>query len=172
MVLILLGQAIWFIASAYVANAFPAVVNGKIPIDGRRKWGSRRILGDSKTVEGTFAGLVFGIFIGFLQVGLQPQMPPELNLPVLTMPIIILLCVGTMAGDMFGSFIKRRIGIKPGDPAILLDQLGFLIFAFIFASAVTSIDIGIIILLIVLTPIIHLLTNVLGYMLKLKEHPW
>lgn len=172
MVLVLLAQSIWFIAPAYVANAFPAVVKGTTPIDGGRKWNSSRLLGDSKTIEGTFAGLVFGIFIGFLQVGLQPKMPPELNLPALTMPVVVLLCVGTMAGDILGSFIKRRLGIKPGDPAILLDQLGFLIFAFIFAGFVASIDVNIVILLVVLTPIFHVLTNVFGYLLRLKNHPW
>jgi CDP-2,3-bis-(O-geranylgeranyl)-sn-glycerol synthase len=172
MILILLGQSIWFIASAYVTNAFPTVVKGQIPVDGGRTWSGRRILGDSKTVEGTFAGLVFGIFIGFLQVGLQPKMPAELNLPVLTMPVVILLCTGTMFGDIVGSFIKRRLGINPGDPALLLDQLGFLIFAFIFASAATAIDINIVILLIILTPILHVLTNIFVYLLRLKEHPW
>ena len=172
MVLMLLGQAIWFIASAYVANAFPTVTKGKIPLDRGKMFRGRRVLGNSKTVEGTFAGLVFGIFIGFLQVGLQPKMPPELSLPVLTLSVVVLLCVGTIVGDIAGSFIKRRIGIKPGDPAILLDQLGFLIFAFLFASAVTTIDIGIIVLLVILTPLLHVLTNIFGYALNLKEHPW
>jgi CDP-2,3-bis-(O-geranylgeranyl)-sn-glycerol synthase len=83
-----------------------------------------------------------------------------------------MLCLGTMFGDVTGSFIKRRIGIKPGDPALLLDQLGFLIFAFVFAGTVTPIDTGIMILLVVLTPIFHFLTNFFGYTLKLKEHPW
>jgi CDP-2,3-bis-(O-geranylgeranyl)-sn-glycerol synthase len=99
MVLELLAQSIWFIAAAYVANAFPAVVKGTTPLDGKRTWNGKRILGDSKTYEGLFAGLVFGIFIGFLQVGLQSQLPPYPRLPALTMPIIVLLCVGTMVGD-------------------------------------------------------------------------
>jgi CDP-diglyceride synthetase len=44
--------------------------------------------------------------------------------------------------------------------------------AFIFASTVTSIDIGIVIMLLVITPLFHLLTNGFGYLIGVKNHPW
>jgi CDP-2,3-bis-(O-geranylgeranyl)-sn-glycerol synthase len=161
----------WFIVSSYAANAFPPVMRGKRPLDFGRNLRTHRILGDSKTIEGTIGGILFGLFIGFLQVLYQGMLPIELY--VMTFPLVIALVIGTMAGDIIGSFIKRRLGLKSGDSAILLDQLDFLVVAFIFASLVTRIDIYIMLTLLVLTPPIHLVTNYFGcYIMKVKKNPW
>ncbi|MEM7819420.1 MAG: CDP-2,3-bis-(O-geranylgeranyl)-sn-glycerol synthase [Candidatus Aenigmatarchaeota archaeon] len=174
---ILLVQSFWLIAPAYAANAFPPLMKGKRPIDFHKKFNGKRLLGDGKTIEGTLGGLIFGIFIGGLQIYFQQFIPNEingyiLNLTYMTPSIIILLSVGALIGDIFGSFIKRQIGIKRGDPAPLLDQLDFLIFALMFVSAVYIVDIIIILILLIFTPIIHIIANIIGYLAKIKEHPW
>jgi CDP-2,3-bis-(O-geranylgeranyl)-sn-glycerol synthase len=175
--ILLLVQSFWFVAPAYAANAFPPLMRGKRPIDGGRNFRGKRLFGDGKTIEGTIGGIVFGIFIGLIQLYFQPMIPSVidgvvLNLPVLTIPIVVLLSIGALCGDIFGSFIKRRSGIKRGGSAPLLDQLGFLIFAFIFVSLAYSIDLYVVVVLIILTPIIHLIANIIGYFAKLKHQPW
>ncbi len=93
------------------------------------------------------------------------------------------LGLGCMIGDCAGSFVKRRMGKKregnESSEAPLLDTLPFAICTFaigllLFPNAV----IGNIALipsmfgLLVLTPIIHRLTNMFGYWVGLKEVPY
>ena len=111
-------------APCYVANATPVVVAKVVkrthPIDrGLRFPDGRRILGDGKSVEGFISGILSGTAIGFAlkQTGL------------LGVQEAFVLSLGTMLGDVLGSFVKRRLGIERGDPAPLLDQLAFLLVA-------------------------------------------
>jgi CDP-2,3-bis-(O-geranylgeranyl)-sn-glycerol synthase len=174
MVWFLLLQAIWFILPAYAANAFPTLLNGKKPLDFNRKLNKKRVLGNGKTIEGTLGGVYFGFFIGLIQIYVQGFVPAEWNLGLaeMTIPLIILLSTGALTGDIFGSFIKRRLNIKRGESAPLLDQLVFLVFAIISASFIFHVRIEIILILLVITPPIHLITNIVGYVAKVKKTPW
>ncbi|MBS3051462.1 MAG: CDP-2,3-bis-(O-geranylgeranyl)-sn-glycerol synthase [Candidatus Aenigmarchaeota archaeon] len=169
---LLLLQSFWFIASAYASNGFPPLMRGRMPIDGGKKFRGRRLLGDGKTWEGLIGGIVFGVFIGSLQIFGQDYLPPELLLPKMTFPMVFLLTLGTMAGDIGGSFVKRRMRMKRGDRALFLDQLGFLLAAFLFVWPIYKPQLDIMIVLVLLTPIIHWLSNVLGYWIHVKRNPW
>ncbi|MBI4167510.1 MAG: CDP-2,3-bis-(O-geranylgeranyl)-sn-glycerol synthase [Candidatus Aenigmarchaeota archaeon] len=169
---LLLLQAFWFIAPAYAANGFPPLMRGRLPLDGGKMYRKRRLLGDGKTLEGTFGGIVFGVFIGSLQIYGQDYLPAELGLARMTFQMVFLLTLGTMAGDIGGSFAKRRMGMKRGDRALFLDQLGFLLMAFLFAAAVYVPSLDTMVVLVLLTPVIHWLSNVFGYWIKVKRNPW
>ncbi|MDI6721299.1 MAG: CDP-archaeol synthase, partial [Candidatus Aenigmarchaeota archaeon] len=118
----LIVGSFWFIASSYAANGFPPLVHGRRPLDFGKKLRRHRILGDGKTIEGTIGGMLFGLFIGSLQVLYQDLLP--LQLYHMTFPLVIALVLGTMSGDIIGSFIKRRMGFNSGDSLLLMDQLG------------------------------------------------
>jgi CDP-2,3-bis-(O-geranylgeranyl)-sn-glycerol synthase len=165
-------QALWFIWPAYTANAFPAVLNGRHPIDFGKKFGKNRLFGSSKTIEGTIGGILFGILMGLVEINIYPFLPESLGLQSLTFSMIVLLSVGALAGDIIGSFIKRRMNMKPGHPVILLDQLGFLFLAFLLVAPVFMPSFEMILILVIITPAIHLLANIVGYALKFKKHPW
>ena len=105
-VVLVLLQALWFIWPAYCANAFPTVVKGKIPVDCGRFLGKSRVLGSSKTVEGTIAGVLFGIIIGSIQMNLYSTVPSSYGLFQFSFPVVILLSIGALVGDMAGSFVK------------------------------------------------------------------
>ncbi|MBI3190702.1 CDP-2,3-bis-(O-geranylgeranyl)-sn-glycerol synthase [archaeon] len=171
-ILLIIAQALWFIWPAYCANAFPPVVRGKRPVDFGRLLGGKRILGDGKTIEGSIAGIIFGIIIGLVMMEIYKLIPLQYGVYPFSLQILFLLSFGAIFGDMAGSFIKRRIGLKRGDPATLLDQLGFLIFAVAFAGTIHLIDIYSLIILLVLTPPIHIGANVFGFIIRLKKHPW
>lgn len=169
----LLVQALWFIAPAYAANGFPPLMQGRKPLDGGRSFRNQRLFGDGKTWEGTVSGIIVGILVGALQVHYQSQLEYlSLNLPIMTMPLVIALTIGTMAGDVLGSFIKRRLGIKRGGSAPLLDQEGFLVMAFVFAAFVYPLSLILVAVLLIITPPIHWVTNVVGYYMKFKKTPW
>lgn len=94
--------------------------------------------------------------------------------------------VGAMAlvGDAVKSYFKRRLGKARGASWVPFDQLDFVVFgllAFWIASpllpsgwvnAALLDDWLVLATLLILTPVLHLLVNVLGYFLKLKEVPW
>jgi len=169
-VLLWIARAIWFVLPAYVANGAPVVLARVLPrrhpIDGGAKFiDGRRVLGDSKTVE----GFVFGVFAGIV-TGLAESLVTgfEAILRGAAMGL------GAMVGDCLGSFIKRRLGLRPGARAPLLDQLPFLLVALLFAyiAHVYWIDVWQTLFLVALTPALHYLTNVAAYLMKLKSVPW
>ena len=93
------------------------------------------------------------------------------------------LGLGCMIGDCTGSFIKRRLGKKregsESSEAPLLDTLPFAIFTFamgllLFPGTLLGHSDLIIAMcgLLVLTPVIHRLTNMFGYWVGLKEVPY
>jgi len=161
-------HAIIYILPAYVSNATPTIFGGGKPIDlGKNFFDGKRIFGDHKTIRGLISGILFGILTGILLflMGLESDFYISLNRA-------FLLSIGTHIGDLFGSFIKRRIDLEPGAGAPILDQLGFLIFALLLTYPVYPLDMGSIIFLVILTLILHPLTNFIAYILKLKEKPY
>ena len=94
-----------------------------------------------------------------------------------------LLGLACLIGDSLGSFIKRRRGLKrEGDissKAPILDTMPFAISIFLFGfilfpGQILTQDVLVmpIIILLIITPIIHRLTNILGYRMGLKDVPY
>ncbi|MEZ5336316.1 MAG: CDP-archaeol synthase, partial [Methanolobus sp.] len=94
------------------------------------------------------------------------------------MLVIFTLAFGSLMGDMSMSFIKRRIGYKRGAPLPGVDQLDFVFGAWLFtyiASPVwfaANFTTPVIIVVLVLTPVLHLSTNIIGYFIGVKNEPW
>lgn len=160
-----------YIFPAYATNGAPVLfvklVKNPHPLDrGALFLDGKRILGDGKTLEGLISGLTAGILSGFILSLLQVfQYRSSLE--------FVLLSIGAIMGDIFGSFTKRRIGIKRGGAAPILDQLGFLFFSIItawsFLGPPAWVDELSLIFLILLTFFLHLGTNAAAYLIGLKE---
>jgi len=177
----LLLKTIWLLLPAYTPNNFAVVFGGGKPIDfGKNFIDGKRILGDGKTFKGFFFGVLGGFFIANLQRVLEFLSNVKIysEIDYISFALLTLsLSIGSLVGDMFGSFLKRRIGIERGAPAPLLDQLDFLIFSLSFAYLMSPhfsryFTTNVILIAIVITPILHLVTNYIAYKLKLKEVPW
>jgi len=152
-----------YILPAYVANGAPVLFGGGKPLDFDRKINGKRIFGNHKTIRGTVSSLIAGIIIGLLEYPFLHYM----------LGIAILLAVGANIGDLLGSFLKRQIAFKPGKSAPILDQYGFFVLALLVALPLGHLpDIYGIIFLVILTGVMHPLTNLGAYLLKLKEVPW
>lgn len=160
----ILATAVWFILPAYVANATPVVFGGGRPIDGNRKFmDGRPIFGAGKTMRGFAAGLLAGTLTGCIQAAFGGQ---ELAF------VGFLLSLGALVGDLFGSFIKRRLNLPRGSQAPGLDQLGFLLVAIGFAAPIKIPTPEVFATLLIITPPLHLGTNYCGYRLRLKDRPY
>ncbi|MEM7816505.1 MAG: CDP-2,3-bis-(O-geranylgeranyl)-sn-glycerol synthase, partial [Candidatus Aenigmatarchaeota archaeon] len=153
---------------------FPPLMKGKKPIDFGKNLGKERILGDGKTIEGTLGGLTFGLFITLVQIFVQSKISfiKDYGFIEITFILGLSLVLGALIGDMLGSFIKRRFGIKRGDPAPLLDQLDFLLVALILSSFLIKLEWITILILLITTPIIHYISNAIAYLLKIKLVPY
>ncbi len=163
----LIYRSLIYILPAYIANASPTILGGGTPVDlGKNFIDGRRIFGDHKTIRGLISGIVMGTLTGpFLYlIGLEPDITNSFLRA-------LLLSIGTHIGDLTGSFIKRRMNLKPGESAPILDQLGFLIFALILSTPIYPIDVSMAITLIVITLILHPITNLIAYKAKIQEAP-
>ena len=129
-------ELILFILPAYVANAAPVILGGKTPIDlGQQLGDKKRIFGKSKTIRGFVAGVASGTIVGAILALSIPQFLPALSLND-KIAISFLLSLGAMAGDLFGSFLKRRNGMASGQESPISDKLWFLVGSLVFAAPV------------------------------------
>ncbi len=93
---------------------------------------------------------------------------------------IILASYGAVFGDLVGSFLKRRFDIKSGAPFWIVDQLDYALLAILFVSIPGFIspelfllpDIYILIFLILLTPAVSLIANIVAFLVGLKSVPY
>lgn len=162
-----------FILPAYVANATPVIMGGGDGIDGGMHWvDGRRVLGKGKTLRGTLSGILAGTIVGIILGVLAPGWFLAGFALSTKLIIAFLLSLGAMAGDIFGSFIKRRMGFADGGKVEFLDQLLFLAGALVFALPFFVPSLLQVILLAALTYLIHKLTNWAAHKLKLKNVPW
>ena len=170
---------LYFILPAYFSNGGALLFGGGTPIDfGKSDSNGNRWIGDGVTWRGVLAGTIIGMITGAVQGYFGPYLLSEFGQYIIT-PIItdvhsgivigFLLGFGALLGDALGSFLKRRLGIGRGKPAPILDQLDFIIVALILVSLVVEVNWLFIILALLMTLIIHLLTNTGAYLLGLKD---
>jgi CDP-2,3-bis-(O-geranylgeranyl)-sn-glycerol synthase len=153
--------ALYIIFPTYCANGAPVLFGGGRSIDiGRTLPDGQRIFGDHKTFRGLASGLLVGFIVGVLESFVASTQ---------LIPLAMLASLGALLGDLAGAFVKRRLKISPGHPLPGVDQLDFVIGAVLLVSLASPPPIGTILILICVTPPIHLLTNVGAYLLGLKE---
>jgi CDP-2,3-bis-(O-geranylgeranyl)-sn-glycerol synthase len=97
-----------------VANTTPLlthlVISRGMPLDGGAIFADgRRLLGQSKTIPGFVSGIVATTLLA--------------PLADFSMAIGALAGTTAMAGDLFASFVKRRLAVAPGGRATGLDQI-------------------------------------------------
>ena len=159
----ILSEALLFIGPSYVANAAPLLFGGGSPLDGGRNFvDGRPIFGSHKTVRGLFAGVIAGTIIGVA----ESLVDRNLLLGG------FLIALGAVLGDLLAAFVKRRLKIRPGSPFPVVDQLDFVLGALVLGSSVFPMSWAAILLVVLVTPPIHLGTNFGAYLLGIKKTYW
>jgi len=174
--------AVWAMLPAYVPNNVAVLAGGGRPIDAGRTWGGRRLLGDGKTWRGTAAGTLAGTALALALDAAAPGVTDALgvDLPGFPLAVAVALAFGAMLGDVLASFLKRRTGRERGVPFPLVDQLDFVVVALALAALAgpgwfdeTLLDPPTVLLaVLVLTPVLHVATNGVAYLLGLKDEHW
>lgn len=182
---VILIQALWFMLPSLVANPSAVLFGGGTPVDFGKEWNGKRILGDGKTWKGLAGGTGTGIVVGLLLFGISNILDKD-YLSFGEFPGIIwiffLLAFGSMLGDMLGSILKRRLNVERGAKAPILDQYDFIIgtflllfifqFTWAYENYIEGIHILALITLLVATPILHRIVNIIGYKMGKKDVPW
>jgi CDP-2,3-bis-(O-geranylgeranyl)-sn-glycerol synthase len=159
-------EALKFIFPAYCANAIPVIAGGGYPIDfGKKFFDGNPIFGKNKTIRGFFSGLAVGTAVGLLESALFPEYPILFG---------FITSLGALFGDLTGAFVKRRLGLAPGDLLPVIDQIDFVIGAILFSFflPLQFMSLELIVAVLIITPPIHILTNFVAYKMGLKKHPW
>jgi CDP-2,3-bis-(O-geranylgeranyl)-sn-glycerol synthase len=172
--------ALWAMLPAYVPNNVAVLAGGGRPIDGGRTWGSERLLGDGKTWRGTAAGTAAGSALALLLNALAPTLRTAVgtSLPTFPAPVALSLAFGAMLGDVAASFLKRRTGRERGAAFPGVDQLDFVVGALGLTAVVApgwfaaTFPLPALLVVLVATPVLHVVTNGIAYLLGLKDEPW
>lgn len=173
----------YFILPAYLANMAP-VIFGKLgwlnflakPIDGGGKMGGEFIFGSGKTWRGIVSAVILAIVVTAVQAVLfKYQTFNSISLidyPHLWLVFGFLAGLGAILGDLIKSFFKRRVNISSGRPWIIFDQLDFIAGFFLFTWVLAWPSWRVVLIVIVLTLILHPLTNISAYWLHMKKVWW
>ena len=163
---------------AYVPNPVAALCGGGTPIDfGKNYSDGKRIFGDGKTYRGLVIGILAGIITGLILIWCAGQFPAA-GLPGHTPLSITLLATGALLGDLVKSFFKRRFGKERGTKWPVADQYDLVAGAFLLlligdpAWLFTMVTLPVFLIILIITPVLHRATNIIGYILKVKEVPW
>jgi CDP-2,3-bis-(O-geranylgeranyl)-sn-glycerol synthase len=179
-------NGLWLMLPALLPNSAAVIFGGGTPVDFGRSLGGRRILGDGKTWCGFIGGCTAGLALGIILMMIAFPFDPEGlwgfgGYPGL-LGVVLALSLGSLLGDMGGSFIKRRLAVKRGARMPVLDQYDFLLGAIIlvtifypdwFMSNFWEGDGWIaLVTLLLAVPILHRAVNIIGYKMGKKEVPW
>ena len=171
-------ESVWIILPAYAANGFAPLARGKRRVDfGRKFIDGRPLLGRGKTWEGLVLSLFAATVVGTIEQLAFPYLPFDQSPILLTIAPMsaylgFVLGLGAMLGDMAGSFLKRRLKLPPGSPAPILDQDDFIVGALGLAALVTFVKLEWFLLLMTITPVIHVTANYIAFRLRVKNTRW
>jgi len=159
------------------------VIAGKLSLPGGKPI-SERWFGLHKTWRGFYAGYFGALVVLVVQAILARNRIMEdyailnylgggfLESLLMAFGYAFLFGVGAIFGDLVKSFLKRRIGIKPGASWFPLDQLDFVIGAMLCLWPFVELPGQVVAMVLVATPVVHFLVNVLGYLVGLKKVWW
>jgi CDP-2,3-bis-(O-geranylgeranyl)-sn-glycerol synthase len=163
---------------AYIPNPVAALVGGGTPIDLRKNFSDgNRIFGDGKTYRGLFFGILTGILAGLFLIWVDNRFPPA-SLPQHTLLSVTLLATGALLGDLVKSFFKRRFGKERGTKWPVADQYDLVAGAFLLlligdpAWLFATVTLPVFLVILIITPVLHRASNIVGYIFKVKEVPW
>ena len=176
-ILNLILSALYYFLPAYFANMCPNLFKKinpfKTPVDFNKKIKNKEIFGKHKTWGGIIIAVIAGTLIFYIQKIIFQysffQKYSLINYSEYSIWLGFFLGLGAILGDLIESFFKRRRNIKSGKSWIPFDQLDFVIGAFLFSFFIYIPPPSIILIIIIISPALHILTNYLGYYLKINK---
>jgi CDP-2,3-bis-(O-geranylgeranyl)-sn-glycerol synthase len=162
-----IGQLLYLMVPAYLANMTPPFVRFWT---GWNRPINERWLGSHKTVIGAVAGVGVALIAALLQARIHWSGGV---VDYARWPLIgLLLGGGAMGGDIAKSFMKRRLGIAPGECWIPADQLDFVIGALALIAPLASFSFWDVTATLAMSFIGDVMVNQVAFKLGIRDTPW
>ena len=176
---------IWFFAPAGVANMAPVISNNipllakyNQPLDFGKKFRGKRLLGANKTIRGLLSGIVFGAFIGVIQIILFRNIAwietftRDIDYgSAYAIGLGAALGFGALLGDAVESFFKRQLDIAPGKSWPIFDQVDLIAGAAVISLFFTVQPWNIYVIAFSLVLFLHPAINITSWLLGLQKEP-
>ena len=172
-------KCFYLMLPAYFANMAPVMVK-KInlfvfSIDFNKTINSKPVLGKNKTFRGLIFGVIFSLIIAYLQFLLY-KMGFFKNISFFNyqnwLLFGLLMGLGALTGDLIKSFFKRRLNFKPGAKFVPFDQTDFVVGALLFIMPVFDLTLKIFVVSLVLSFVLHIITNHLAFYFRIRNEKW
>ena len=165
----LILKSLYFFLPAYIANMMPVLMR-KVPLLGMPI--SEKLFGENKTWRGLAVAPLAGIIIFALQKFAYNKGFVSLALidyAGFSILLGLLLGLGAILGDLVKSYYKRKAGVAPGHPLLVWDQLDFVVGGVLFSLFLYVPPAEVVFILVVISPLLHLGVNYLGYLLGIRK---
>jgi CDP-2,3-bis-(O-geranylgeranyl)-sn-glycerol synthase len=163
-------SALYFFLPAYLANMFPSLAKN-LPFLNYPVWEKR--LGKNKTWRGVLiATLTGGLIFWLQQLAYNKGFTAwaVIDYSGFSIALGFLMGFGAIFGDLVESYYKRKADIIPGKPWVPFDQLDFVIGGLALSFFVYVPKASIVLIIILASPLLHILFNRIGYWLKLQKN--
>lgn len=129
------------------------------PVDGNLRFLDQKpVLGSSKTLRGIVASI--GVTsVGAILLGLELR-------------VGLLVSVYAMIGDIFSSFVKRRLSLAPSSKATGLDQIPESLLPLLACRSMLSLSVASIVILVMIFLILEMLISKVLYRYHLRDRPY
>ena len=166
----LILKSLYFFLPAYFANMAPVIFK-KIPFGSKPIWKKR--LGTNKTWRGLIVATLTGGLVFWLQkvayvAGFRSW--AVIDYSDFTIWLGLLLGFGAIFGDAVKSYHKRKVGIEEGKPWLVFDQVEFVVGGILFSWFIYVPQAEVVLIILLLSPLLHVIVNYLGYLLGIKKN--
>lgn len=182
--MLLLLKALYFFLPAYFSNMAPVMFK-KVPVFNKPI--SLELFGKNKTWRGLVSAVLIGFLVYLLQVLLYRfslgvvtgssgawfwnliQDLSLINYLEYSLWLGFLLALGAILGDVAESFVKRKLGFKPGQSWFPFDQLDFVVGALLLSALIYVPNVIVVVILLVVSPLLHLAINYVAYLVGIRK---
>ncbi|MDD5342298.1 MAG: CDP-archaeol synthase [Patescibacteria group bacterium] len=174
-------QCCWLLLPFGVANMSPVIFKGRLsvlarPIDNNHRFRGQPLFGDHKTWRGIILGTLTGGATFVIQQAIY-QIPSFKYLSLIDYPSIpshygFVVGFGALFGDLIRAFVKRRIGVLPGQPWVPFDQIDYVLGGLAFSALYFTLSWRIWLVTLALGFFFHIAVSYIGFFLKMKESRW
>lgn len=183
MVITFLLRGIYFYLPVGMANFganlgkfIPGFKNIKVPVDFGLTYRGKRLVGSHKNIGGFLFGILFGLVCGILKYLYLDRYFTDYVLLQLsfgeTIFLYVLMSFGALFGDILKSVAKRFLDIPAHSPWIPFDEIDHSTVSLFLASLFFPISLSIAIAIIGSFLLLHLIANIIGYKLGIKDVPF
>jgi hypothetical protein len=147
-----------------LANGTPVIAKKLLadrlayPLDAGLRLDGRPLFGKSKTIRGVLLSVIVTTLLARLLGASQA--------------IGALVAATSMIGDLFSSFVKRRLGLEPSAMSLGLDQIPESLFPALACRAVLPLSLLDIVLVVIIFFVGELALSRLLYAMKIRDRPY